>query len=175
MAKGHNQKLKLLYLAKIFAQETDEDHALSMAQILSALEEYGVHADRKTIYADLEELRTFGMEIIDEPDGRGWHYYLGAREFELPELKLLVDSVQSARFITDRKSKELIGKLEKDTNAPGFWDALYPWHPAVSHLRILFHYASAFPNSACNLPISTFSRSSILAAISAAGGSISYS
>ena len=112
MAKGHNQKLKLLYLAKIFAQETDEDHALSMAQILSALEEYGVHADRKTIYADLEELRTFGMEIIDEPDGRGWHYYLGAREFELPELKLLVDSVQSARFITDRKSKELIGKLE---------------------------------------------------------------
>ena len=112
MAKSSNQKLKLLYLAKIFAEETDDEHGLTMAQIISALEERGIRADRKTIYTDIEELRAFGMEIIDEPAGKSWHYYLGAREFELPELKLLVDSVQSARFITDRKSKDLIGKLE---------------------------------------------------------------
>ena len=112
MAKGSNQKLKMLYLTKIFLEETDDRHALTMPQLIEKLNACGVHADRKTIYQDLEELRTFGLDIISEKEGRKWHYYIGARDFELPELKLLVDSVQSAKFITDRKSSELIRKIE---------------------------------------------------------------
>ncbi len=110
--KGDNQKLKLLYLAQIFMQETDDTHALTMAEIISALSARGVNADRKTLYLDLEELRHFGIDIIADKDGRNYTYHIGSRMFELPELKLLVDSVQSAKFITDKKSGELIHKLE---------------------------------------------------------------
>ena len=112
MAKGTNQKLKMLYLTKIFMEETDEQHPLTMPQLIEKLNAYGVNADRKTLYMDLEELRTFGLDIISEQEGRKWYYYIGARDFELPELKLLVDSVQSAKFMTDRKSNELIRKIE---------------------------------------------------------------
>ena len=112
MAKGYNQKLKMLYLARIFAQETDEDNALTLQQIAEKLAAYDVNADRKTLYQDFEELQRFGLDIISEKRGRNTYYYLGSREFELPELKLLVDSVQAAKFITDRKSRELIRKLE---------------------------------------------------------------
>ena len=112
MAKGANQKLKLLYLVKIFSEETDDEHALTLQEIASRLALHEIGADRKTLYADFEELRRFGMDIIAEQRGHNTYYYLGAREFELPELKLLVDSVQAAKFITDRKSRELIRKLE---------------------------------------------------------------
>ncbi|MBR2742795.1 MAG: WYL domain-containing protein [Clostridia bacterium] len=110
--KGDNQKLKMLYLAKIFTEETDDTHSLTMHDIISKLSAYGVNADRKTLYLDFEELRRFGYDILTERAGREHFYHLGAREFELAELKLLVDSVQSAKFITDKKSKELIKKLE---------------------------------------------------------------
>ena len=112
MAKGPNQKLKMLYLMKIFMEETDDTHGLTMPQLIEKLGAYGVNADRKTMYMDLEELRTFGLDIISEQEGRNWYYYIGARDFELPELKLLVDSVQSAKFMTDKKSNELIRKIE---------------------------------------------------------------
>lgn len=112
MAKGSNQKLKMLYLAKIFTEETDDNHPLTMPEIIGKLKAYDVNADRKTIYMDLEELRTFGLDIISEQVGRKWYYYIGGRDFELPELKLLVDSVQSSKFMTDRKSSELIHKIE---------------------------------------------------------------
>lgn len=110
--KGDNQKLKMLYLAKIFSEETDDNHALTMPQIIEKLSACGVNADRKTLYLDFEELRHFGLDIIAVKEGRDCFYHLGGRDFELPELKLLVDSVQSAKFITDKKSKELIKKLE---------------------------------------------------------------
>ena len=110
--KGDNQKLKMLYLVKIFSEETDDSHALTMPEIISKLAAYGVNADRKTLYLDFEELRTFGYDIISTKVGHGCYYHLGGRDFELPELKLLVDSVQSAKFITDRKSSMLIRKLE---------------------------------------------------------------
>mgnify|MGYP002626619322 CR=1 FL=1 len=113
MAKSSKQKLKLLYLMKIFMTETDEDHALTIKDIAARLSLYDISADRKTLYQDFEELRTFGLDIISEQDGKSCCYKLASREFELPELKLLVDSVQSARFITERKSKELIRKLDK--------------------------------------------------------------
>lgn len=110
--KGENQKLKMLYLVQIFSRETDDTHKLTMPEIISKLAAEGVNADRKTLYQDFEELRRFGLDIIAEKEGRNYYYYLGSRDFELPELKLLVDSVQSAKFITDKKSKQLIKKLE---------------------------------------------------------------
>ena len=109
MARG---KLKLLYLARIFEQETDDEHALTLKQIAERLAVYDIQADRKTLYQDFEDLRAFGYDILSEQSGRDTYYHLGARDFELAELKLLVDSVQAARFITERKSRELIGKLE---------------------------------------------------------------
>lgn len=110
--KGENQKLKMLYLVQLFSRETDDTHKLTMPEIISKLAADGVNADRKTLYQDFDELRRFGFDIIAEKEGRGYYYYLGSRDFELPELKLLVDSVQSAKFITDKKSGQLIKKLE---------------------------------------------------------------
>ena len=112
MAKRSNQKLKLLYMARIFHEHTDEEHGLSVREIISLLSSYEVNADRKTIYLDIEELRRFGMDIVSSQQGRNVYYHLVSRNFELPELKLLVDSVQSSKFITERKSRELIRKLE---------------------------------------------------------------
>ncbi|MGN0564187.1 MAG: helix-turn-helix transcriptional regulator, partial [Candidatus Heritagella sp.] len=112
MAKGSNQKPKLLYLAKIFAEYTDEEHGLSMQEIIARLNQYEINADRKTLYLDFEELRHFGLDIVSEQKGRNVYYFLASRDFELPELKLLVDCVQSSKFITERKSRELIKKLE---------------------------------------------------------------
>ncbi len=112
MAKGKHQKLKLLYLTKIFMEETDDRHGLSRQDIIEKLNACGVSADRKTLYSDFEELRTFGIDIIAEHEGNNWTYHIGERDFELAELKLLVDSVQSAKFITEKKSRVLIKKLE---------------------------------------------------------------
>lgn len=110
--KGDHQKLKMLYLMKLFMEETDDDHGLTMPQIIEKLSYYGVNAERKTLYLDFEELRDFGVDLQCEKSGRNSFYHIGSRDFELPELKLLVDSVQSSKFITDKKSKELIEKLE---------------------------------------------------------------
>ena len=112
MAKKSNQKLKILYLVEIFVKETDEEHPLTIKDIITKLNMLDISADRKTLYQDFEALREFGYDIISEQRGRNFYYYLGSREFELPELKLLVDSVQSAKFITDKKSNALIKKLE---------------------------------------------------------------
>lgn len=111
MTKGPNQKLKMLYLKDIFEKETDDDHCLSLSEIMEKLNERGVNADRKTLYADFDELQRYGLDIIQSGIGRGCVYYLGNREFELPELKMLVDSVQAARFIPEKKSRDLIDKL----------------------------------------------------------------
>ena len=112
MPASVNQKLKILYLIKILSEETDEEHGLSLQEITSKLAAYGVTADRKTLYSDMDALEKFGMEIIMEQVGRTFHYHLVTRPFQLPELKLLVDAVQSSKFITVKKSLELIKKLE---------------------------------------------------------------
>ncbi|MBQ7045816.1 MAG: WYL domain-containing protein [Clostridia bacterium] len=111
MAKGSNSKIKILYLLKIMMERTDSEHGLSLAQISDALLEYGISAERKTLYDDIETLRTFGLDI-EQRKANGVYYHVLSREFELPELKLLVDSVQSSKFITHKKSTELIKKLE---------------------------------------------------------------
>ncbi len=112
MAAGENQKLKMLYLLKILFEETDQNHGLSTQDIISRLESCGVNEDRKTLYKDFDELERFGLEILSEQNGRNVLYHLNDRTFELPELKLLVDSVQSSKFITEKKSRQLIRKLE---------------------------------------------------------------
>ena len=109
---GNNQKLKLLYLIKIFTEDTDDQHALTLPQIAEKQDAYGISAERKTLYQDFELLRDFGFDIIGQQARRNFYYHMGNRRFELPELKLLVDSVQSAKFITDKKSNTLIKKLE---------------------------------------------------------------
>ncbi len=112
MSKAYNQKRKLLIIMQQLYEKTDEDNILSMQDILSGLSAYGIAAERKSVYDDIQVLQDFGMDILHKK-GKNGGYYLASREFELAELKLLVDAVQSSKFITTRKSRELIGKLEK--------------------------------------------------------------
>lgn len=112
MAKGTNQKLELMYLMKILLEKTDEGHSITMPQIIESLKAHDITAERKSIYADMEALRTYGMDIIGEQKNKTYYYHVGNRQFELAELKLLVDSVQSSKFITAKKSNELIKKIE---------------------------------------------------------------
>ncbi|HIQ80656.1 MAG TPA: WYL domain-containing protein [Candidatus Scatavimonas merdigallinarum] len=111
MPKSPNQKLKLLYLLKILQERTDDVHAITLAQILQELQAYGITAERKSIYDDLEALRVYGIDV-EMRKGKGYAYYIANRTFELPELKLLVDAVQASKFITHKKSNELIKKIE---------------------------------------------------------------
>lgn len=92
-------------------KKTDDEHRLTMPEILALLEEHGITADRKSIYDDFEALRDLGVDIIMDQEGRNYYYYMGARAFEMAELKLLVDAVQSSKFITAKKSDELIDKI----------------------------------------------------------------
>ncbi len=111
MPKGPNQKLKLLYLMQYLLRESDEKHPVTVAQMIAALESRGVSAERKSVYDDLEALRLFGLDIVQQR-GQSTTYYVGSRDFELPELKLLVDSIQSSKFVTEKKTLALIKKLE---------------------------------------------------------------
>lgn len=113
MAKSVNQKMKLLYLIKILSEKTDEDHPLPAWALIEELAHYDIRAERKSIYDDISCLTGFGYDIVNSKSRNGGGYYLASREFELPELKLLVDAVQASRFITQKKSKELIEKIEK--------------------------------------------------------------
>ena len=111
MPKGANQKLKLYYLARIMIELTDDYHRLTMQEIRDRLEDYGVTADRKSLYDDMEALRVLGIDVMGEKEGRNYYYHVGQKQFELAELKLLVDAIQSSKFITEKKSNELIRKL----------------------------------------------------------------
>ena len=107
-----NQKLKIMYLMKILLDETDETHDITLNEIVKKLKSYNVTAERKSLYDDIENLRQFGFDIIGSQYGRSYHYKIASRDFQLVELKLLVDAVQSAKFITKKKSDELIKKIE---------------------------------------------------------------
>lgn len=113
--KNTNQRLKILYLYKILLERTDEEHSITMPEIISQLELYGITAARKALYEDIEALKAFGLDIVA---GRGANsgYRVVNREFELPELKLLADAVSSSRFLTEKKSAELLKKLEQLTS-----------------------------------------------------------
>ncbi len=116
MSRGNNQKLKLLYIIKILLEKTDERHWITLKDLLLELERCGVSAERKSVYADFEALRLYGYDIIKEQKKNTFYYHVGNREFELAELKLLVDAVQSSKFITEKKSRQLIRKLGKLTS-----------------------------------------------------------
>lgn len=113
--KLSHQKLKLMYLARILLEQTDEEHTITVPEMIAELAKLGVSAERKSIYDDLEYLQLFGMDICSNKT-RTTNYYVASRDFEMPELKLLVDSVQSSKFITRKKSMELISKIEKLTS-----------------------------------------------------------
>lgn len=115
MAKSYNQKLKIVYIMDFLKSHSDEDHLVRTADIIAHLEANGIRAERKTIYDDIASLIDYGMDIVTV-NGRDGGYYLASRDFELAELKLLVDAVQSSKFITEKKSRELISKLEKLAN-----------------------------------------------------------
>ena len=113
MSRGTNQKFKFTYLMKIMLAKTDDEHALTMPQIMEELEKYDVTAERKSIYADFADMTDkLGIEIIKEQIGRETYYHVGSREFELAEVKLLIDAIQASKFITQTKSRELITKIK---------------------------------------------------------------
>jgi len=111
MAKSANQKLKLLRLYDILLHQSDEDHPITVPELIAQLERWEIKAERKSIYDDLESLAALGVDVQSRK-GRSPGWFIGQRDFELAELKLLVDAVQSSRFITKRKSDALIRKLE---------------------------------------------------------------
>ena len=109
---AQDTKLRLLYIWQILSEETDEDHILSAFELIGQLERrYDVKADRRSIYNDIDTLKEFGIDIVTVK-GADHGYYIAGRDFELAELKVLADSVQVAKFITRKKSEELIKKLK---------------------------------------------------------------
>ena len=116
MARSSFQKMKILYVMQYLLHDSDENHPRSIAEIIAALDGHGIAAERKSIYDDIECLREYGLDVIQTGTGRNTGYYVASRNFELPELKLLVDSVQSSKFITHKKTFELIKKIESLTS-----------------------------------------------------------
>ncbi len=111
MTKSSMQKLKLLYLMKMLEERTDEENTMSINEMIAELDRYGISAERKSIYDDLEALRQYGLDIAVRKS-KTTEYFVASRLFELPELKLLVDAVQCSKFVTHKKSNELIKKIE---------------------------------------------------------------
>ena len=116
MARSSFQKLKILYVMDYLLKRSDENHPVTVAQLIGELESHGISAERKSIYDDLESLREYGLDILQTGSGKNSGYYVASHEFELPELKLLVDSVQSSKFITYKKTLSLIKKIESLTS-----------------------------------------------------------
>lgn len=112
MPRSQHQKLKLYVLGKILTENTDADHGMTMPQIIEALEKEEISADRKSIYDDIRALEDIGISVEKEKIGKYFYYKVVEKQFEVAELKLLVDAISASKFITEKKSRELIGKLE---------------------------------------------------------------
>ena len=111
MPKSDNQKLKIFYILDYLQQNSHQDHPVRAAELIAMLENrHNISCDRKTVYSDIAALQEYGVDIVSSP-GKNGGYYIASRNFELPELKLLIDAVQSSRFLTEKKSRELIEKL----------------------------------------------------------------
>lgn len=117
MPKSKNQKQKILYIMKFFYEETDEEHTLTVNEIIAKLERNGISAARRSIYDDIRTLQAFGVDIVMRKSKTS-EYFLGSRVFEMAELKILIDSVQSSRFVTKKKSESLIKKLKSLASKP---------------------------------------------------------
>jgi len=166
MAKSENQKSKLLHLAQILLTETDENHGLTTNQLIEKLAALDIKAERKSIYNDIAALQDFGLDIIPSK-GKHTTYFIGSRDFELGELKLLADAVSASRFIPQNKSLNLISKLEKltsrheavklrrqvtltgraKTQSSSVLHAIDALHSAISSGRqVTFHYTRRTPS-----------------------------
>ena len=111
MPKSDNQKLKIFYILDYLQRYSHEKHPVRAAELIEMLDrQKGILCERKTIYSDIAALQDYGVDIVSIP-GKNGGYYIASRNFELPELKLLIDAVQSSRFLTEKKSRELIEKL----------------------------------------------------------------
>ena len=123
MAGSANAKLKPLYLLQIFQEQTDEEHPLSAQELCGELEKRGVAAQRKSIYGDIELLKSFGLDILHTRAPKSG-YFLASRTFETAEVRLLLDAVQAAAFITPKKTAQLVQKLEGLVSCG---QAVYSW------------------------------------------------
>ena len=111
MPKSDNQKLKILYIYDYLLRNSHEKHPIRAAELIGMLEhQHNILCERKTVYSDIAALQDYGVDIVSVP-GKSGGYYIASRNFELPELKLLIDAVLSSRFLTEKKSRELIEKL----------------------------------------------------------------
>lgn len=168
MPKGSNQKLKLSYLTRIMLEKTDDEHGLTMQQVIDELAKYDIDAERKSIYDDFADMTDkLGIEIIKEKVGRETYYHVAGRDFEVAEVKLLIDAIQSSKFITEKKSNELIKKvkglvskyqaaqLQRQVYVQGriktMNESIYynvdTLHAAIaSNSRIKFQYCGWYPN-----------------------------
>ncbi len=115
MPKSDNQKLKILYILDHLQKNSHESSPVRAMDLVQMLESHNIRCERKTIYSDIAALMDYGVDIINKP-GKNGGYYIGSRNFELPELKLLIDAVQSSRYLTEKKSRELIEKLCNQCN-----------------------------------------------------------
>ncbi len=116
MAKSDNQKLKIFYILDYLERNSRENHPVRAGELIEMLDrDHNIACERKTVYSDIAALQEYGVDIIALP-GKNGGYYIGTRNFELPELKLLIDAVQSSRYLTEKKSKELIEKLCQQCN-----------------------------------------------------------
>lgn len=116
MPKSDNQKLKIFYILDYLQQNSHENHPVRASDLISMLDrQHNISCDRKTVYSDIAALQDYGVDIVSIP-GKNGGYYVASRNFELPELKLLIDAVQSSRYLTEKKSRELIEKLLTQCN-----------------------------------------------------------
>ena len=115
MPKSDNQKLKLLYIRDYLERNSDERHPVGAQELIDMLARHGIACERKAVYSDIRVLQDFGIDIVNRR-GKNGGYFIASRNFELPELKLLIDAVQSSRFLTEKKSRELIKKLCQQCN-----------------------------------------------------------
>ena len=116
MPKSDNQKLKILYILDYLQKNSHEEHLVNAAELIRMLDrQHSISCDRKTVYSDIAALQDYGVDIVSIP-GKNGGYYIASRIFELPELKLLIDAVQSSKYLTEKKSRELIEKLCQQCN-----------------------------------------------------------
>ena len=116
MPKSDNQKLKIFYILDYLERNSNEKHPIRASELISMLDRnHNIRCDRKTVYSDVAALQDYGIDIVSMP-GKNGGYYIASRNFELPELKLLIDAVQSSRYLTEKKSRELIEKLCSQCN-----------------------------------------------------------
>ena len=116
MPKSDNQKLKIFYILDYMQKNSNPDRLVRAGELIEMLDrQHNISCDRKTIYSDIQALQDYGVDI-ESVSGRNGGYYIASRNFELPELKLLVDAVQSSRYLTEKKSRELIEKLCNQCN-----------------------------------------------------------